>query len=231
MCFFCPRFLIIRWSLEWGLWNLLVAGFFYFDPSITQLGPVEPPPLRQKHFNKDNFCASHHHHFLPLKEKRDAAYDYLKYWITEKGCSTWPGATHYLGPGGWAVKKTFLTETDNFLNKNQTSYWNEPKTQLGKELKRSDVDKKISRKKNWNLIRDQTTTTRTAATPSSGTTTTITKQQRQQQQKQQRQQHQQRQQLPHQQQQHQDNDDNNGDSNSQLLTSLFVFLFQWRKTQ
>ena len=40
---------------------------------------------------------------LPTLRKRDAAYDNLKYWIIVKGCSTQPGATHYLGPGGWAV--------------------------------------------------------------------------------------------------------------------------------
>ena len=42
------------------------------------------------------FCAALYLHFLPLQEKRDAAYDYLKYWITEKGCFIKPGATHNL---------------------------------------------------------------------------------------------------------------------------------------
>ena len=45
--------------------------------------------------------------FPPTLRKRDAAYNYLKYWITVKGCSSLPGAAHYLGPGGWA-KKVYL---------------------------------------------------------------------------------------------------------------------------
>ena len=39
-----------------------------------------------------------------LKEKRDAAVDYLKYWLTVNAALSYPSATHYLGPGGWAVK-------------------------------------------------------------------------------------------------------------------------------
>ena len=33
--------------------------------------------------------------FSPTLRRRDAAYDYVKYWITVKGWSTEPGATHY----------------------------------------------------------------------------------------------------------------------------------------
>ena len=39
------------------------------------------------HSYKRNFDAAHNHHFLTIKrKKRDAAYDYLQYWITIKGC-------------------------------------------------------------------------------------------------------------------------------------------------
>ena len=39
-------------------------------------------------------------------EKGDAAY--LQQWMTVKGCYTSTGATHYLGPGGWAVRYAFF---------------------------------------------------------------------------------------------------------------------------
>ena len=38
-----------------------------------------------------------------------------------KGCSTWPGATHYLGPGGWVVRVTSFPFL--FRNPNGPTVW------------------------------------------------------------------------------------------------------------
>ena len=52
------------------------------------------------------FIASLYYHFLPLQKIGMQPMNALKYWITVKACSTYLGATHYLGPGGWAVRVT-----------------------------------------------------------------------------------------------------------------------------
>ena len=69
-----------------------------------------------------NYCYSFTESFLnpPMTTfsahsiKRDAACIYPKRWIRVKCCSTYPGTTHYVGPGGRALRVTsfpFCSET------------------------------------------------------------------------------------------------------------------------
>ena len=62
--------------------------------------------------------------FLPNGNKRDSAYDYLKDWITVKGCSTEASATQYLGPGGRsaAVTSYFFLVTNLYCNYQPRGY-------------------------------------------------------------------------------------------------------------
>ena len=80
------------WTREEGivLWQALMDQKATPSMGKTDVGPMflVPPSTTMS----------------PTSRKINAANDYMESWITVKGYSTYPDATHNLGPVGWTVR-------------------------------------------------------------------------------------------------------------------------------
>ena len=87
----------------------LCSGAVTFCPNGFSSKSIGAPKVMRRHICQRVHIKKRFLHFVitfsyHLIEKDAALYDQLKYWVTVNGCSSYHGATRYLGPGGRSVR-------------------------------------------------------------------------------------------------------------------------------